>query len=56
MTERFLALIGDAPGSPAAWPHQVRVPVPKMLPHPWLFVGVPRTIRRGLKRLRTVAR
>jgi glycosyltransferase involved in cell wall biosynthesis len=56
MTERFLALIGEAPDPPAAWPEQVRVPVPKMLTHPWLFGGVPRTIRRGLKRLRAAAR
>ena len=50
MGQRYLDLIGSAPGLVATWPADVPVPTPLMLGRPWLFRGVARSARRLLKK------
>jgi glycosyltransferase involved in cell wall biosynthesis len=48
MAQRYLDLLAEFPGATPSWPQQVEVPAP-VVPHPWLFQGWPRKLRRWLK-------
>jgi hypothetical protein len=54
MAEHYLGLIDTLTHGPlnVTWPETVRVPVPVGIKRPWLYQGVPRALRRWIKRIR----
>jgi glycosyltransferase involved in cell wall biosynthesis len=51
MAERYLQLVAELATGQPAWPADVRVPAPLLVSHGWMYQGLPRRVRRLLKRV-----
>ena len=51
MAEKYLRVIEERAAPAQAWPASVEMPVPRGVARPWLYAGVPRRVRRWLKRI-----